>query len=146
VRFETEVVFRSPPDRVWVYLADPRNRPEWQPAIRGLEMLTPGEPALGTRWREHAIGTGAATLEIVDFHPGVSWGEVAVMALGEVRIQLHFEAMGEGTRVRVGASLRSSGIRRLLAPGFRLVIPLLVRADLRRADRILTRSKAGHRP
>jgi len=137
VRFETEVVFRSPLDRVWWYLADPRNRPEWQPAIRRLEMLTRGEPALGTRWLEDAIGTGLATLEIVDFTPGVSWGEIATLPLGEVRFQLRFEEMDGGTRVRVAASLRTSGLRRLLAPGFRQVIPLLVRADLRRADRIL---------
>jgi hypothetical protein len=139
VRFETEVDFRSPLDRVWWYLADPWNRPEWQPAIRRLEMLNPGEPALGTRWREHAIGSGLATLEIVDFTPGVSWGEVAELALGEVRIQLRFEPLNTGTRVRVEASLRTSGVRRLLVPGFRLVVPLLLRADLRRADRILMR-------
>jgi uncharacterized protein YndB with AHSA1/START domain len=137
--FETEVFFRSPVDRVWWYLADPRNRPEWQPAIRRLELLTPGEPALGTRWREDALGTGLAELEIVDFTPGVSWGEVAVLPLGEVRFQLHFQEGAGGTRVRVSASLRTRGWRRLLAPGFRLVIPLLVRADLRRADRILGR-------
>jgi uncharacterized protein YndB with AHSA1/START domain len=138
-RFETEVLFRAPTEQVWWYLADPRNRPEWQPAIRRLEMLTPGEPALGTRWREHALGSGTATLEIVDFEPCLSWGETAVLGMGEVGIQLRFEAAGRGTRVRVSASLRTTGPRRLLAPGFRFVIPLLLRADLRRADRILAR-------
>ena len=45
--------FDVPVPVAFAYLADPRNRPEWQSSLRRVELLDEGEPRVGMRWRDH---------------------------------------------------------------------------------------------
>ena len=46
------VVFAQTPEVVFGFLADPRNRPQWQSGLSAVEMRDEGEPRVGMRWRD----------------------------------------------------------------------------------------------
>ena len=137
MRMELEVVLDAPVERVFVFLADPENRPRWQSSLRRVELITEGEPRVGTRWREQPIGLGWVELEIVRFERDRAWSERAELAFGTFTLTLRFTPEGEATRVHVDAELALRGAARLLGLGARLVLPRAFASDLRRAGRIL---------
>ena len=134
---ELEVVLDAPSERVCAVLADPENRPRWQSSLRRVELITNGEPRLGTRWREQPIGLGWVELEIVRFDQDREWSERAELAFGTFTLTLRFTPEGAATRVHVDAELALRGAARLLGLGARLVLPRAFASDLRRAGRIL---------
>lgn len=138
---ELEVVLDAPVERVFAFLADPENRPRWQSSLRAVEMITDGEPRVGTRWREQPIGLGWVALEIVRFERDRAWSERAELAFGTFTLALRFTPEGAATRVHVDAELALRGAARLLGPGARLVLPRAFASDLRRAGRILARER-----
>jgi len=40
------------PDVLFRYLAEPRNRPQWQASLKAVTDIDPGEPHEGMRWRD----------------------------------------------------------------------------------------------
>jgi len=134
---ELEVVLDAPIERVFAFLADPENRPRWQSSLRRVELITNGEPRLGTRWREQPIGLGWVELEIVRFDQDREWSERAELAFGTFTLTLRFTPEDAATRVHVDAELALRGAARLLGLGARLVLPRAFASDLRRAGRIL---------
>ena len=56
----TSVAYDVPADVAFAYLADPRNRPEWQSSLRAVELLDEGEPRVGMRWRDLTVGADRA--------------------------------------------------------------------------------------
>lgn len=130
-------VIAAPPEHVFQFFSDPRQRPRWQRSLSEVSMLTPGEPGLGTRWRESPGGLGAVTLEIVAYEPPRQWAERGSSALGELELTLRFTPEGTGTRVTLSATLSFPSV---LWIGARLIKPLIVREirnDMARAARIL---------
>lgn len=143
MRFALERTLAVPLPDVYAYLAEPKNRPEWQSTLRSVEMLTEGETGIGTRWRENAIGFGTSEMEIVVFEPNRAWGERAKSPFGDAEVVLRFEPAGDGqeaTRVRLEAALEVS---RLVAPAARLVLSTIFRHDLARAEKIVRSRRKG---
>jgi hypothetical protein len=100
-------------------------------------MLTPGEPGLGSRWRESPVGLGEVTLEITTYDPPRQWAERGTSTLGKLELTLTFTPEGTGTRVTLNASL---GFPRPLRLGAWLTKPLILReikSDMARAARLL---------
>ena len=132
-----EVTLRQPVERVFAYLADPRNRPDWQSSIRSLEMIDEGEPRVGMRWRERAAGFGTFDMEIATLEPNRVWAERGSSRLASIHLELRFTDLGDTTRVALEATIDLRGPLSLLEPVQPLVLRPLMRADLRRAgDRI----------
>jgi uncharacterized protein YndB with AHSA1/START domain len=50
----------APIDHVFAALTDPRRGPEWNPAITGIEGLTPGPSQVGTQWNQSTLVAGRA--------------------------------------------------------------------------------------
>jgi uncharacterized protein YndB with AHSA1/START domain len=69
-------VIPGPPELVWHVFVDVARRPEWLSEVDSVEMLTTGEPAPGTRWRETRVdalgGSVTEELTITDLEPGRS--------------------------------------------------------------------------
>ena len=130
-----EATLQQPVDRVFAYLADPRNRPDWQSSIRWLEMIDDGEPRIGMRWRERATGFGTFDMEIVAFERDRTWAESGSSRLATIRVELSFDDLGAATRVGLHARVDLRGPLSLLAPVQPLLLRPLMRADLRRAGR-----------
>lgn len=132
-----KVEFEVPVDVAYAYLADPRNRPEWQSSLRSVEMLDEGEPRVGMRWRDHTAARIVPDMAITVLEPGEAWAEVGTWRAISAVLRLVFEPTPTGCTVDV--AFRVSG-RGLLAPVGWLataagMLPVL--SDVKRAARIL---------
>jgi hypothetical protein len=131
------VRFDVPLEVAYAYLADPRNRPEWQSSLRSVELLDAGEPRVGMRWRDHTAARIVPEMAITVMEPGEVWAEVGRWRAVSAILLLTFEPSGSGCTVDVAFRVRARG---LLAPVGWLatvggVLPVL--SDVRRAARIL---------
>jgi uncharacterized protein YndB with AHSA1/START domain len=140
MRFVLEHVMRLPVGRVYPYIADPRNRPQWQRSIREFEMLSEGEPRVGMRWRERAVGAPAFEMAITTMEAGRVWAERGESAAATGTLTVHFQADGETTRLRLEIEVELRGWRKLLGPVIRLAAPGEIRRDLRRAEELVART------
>ena len=134
-----------PPRTAFDYLADPRDRPEWQSSLRSVRLIDTGPPREGMRWVDETAVGARPRLEIsemispgADGGPG-TWTEVGWWRFLRARLRLTFAPAGEGTRTLLGVDVDVASawpwlpvrlVLQALAPG-------AVRADLRRAARIL---------
>lgn len=131
------VGFGVPLAVAYPYLADPRNRPEWQSSLKSVEMLDEGDPRIGMRWRDHTAAGIVADMEITGMQPGAVWSEVGRWRAVSAILTLGFEQTSNGCDVHVRFRVRGPG---LLAPVGWLATGaglLAVRADVRRAARLL---------
>jgi hypothetical protein len=131
------VRFDVPLEVAYAYLADPRNRPEWQSSLRSVELLDAGEPRVGMRWRDHTAARIVPEMAITVMEPGEVWAEVGRWRAVSAILLLTFEPSDSGCTVDVAFRVRARG---LLAPVGWLatvggVLPVL--SDVRRAARIL---------
>lgn len=137
MRLEFDHLMRQPVDRVFAYIADPRNRPNWQRTIREFEMLSDGEPRAGMRWRERALGAPPFIMEITAFEPNRLWAERGTSPAVNGELTLHFQPEGPHTRLRVIVDIDLKGFRKLAAPFIRLIGPREIRRDLNRAEKLI---------
>ncbi len=139
----------APPRATFDYLAEPRNRAQWQSSLRAVQMLTDGPTRVGTRWLDRTIVGAAPCLEITAMTPpSATTSTVAVGVWSEVghwrgltaSLTLAFvpvEADPGVTDVGVRLDLAGSGAWLVPATVLRALAPRAVRADLRRAARII---------
>ena len=132
------VEFAVPVEVAYDYLADPRNRPEWQSSLKGVEMIDAGEPRVGMRWLDQTAARIVPEMEITVMEPGKVWAEVGTWRAISALLVLEFEPRSSGCAVDVRFRVSATG---LLAPVGWLatgagVLPVL--SDVRRAARILS--------
>ena len=139
----TQVFVAAPREQVFAYLSDPVNRPEWQASLRSVDVLDPGEPHVGQRWVDHVYGAPPFHLETTRLEPGRVWAEVGTSgpftAVGTLLFEDETRDGVAGTRVTCTPQVTASGPAKPLALGARAVAEVLVRNDLKRAARILSR-------
>jgi hypothetical protein len=119
------------------YLADPRNRVEWQSSVRGVELLDEGAPRVGMRWRDLTAVRLDAEMQITELETDVLWAETGRWRAIEADLRLRFAPHRGGCSVDVEFEVRGPGLLRpagWAASGAGL---FAVRSDLRRAGRIL---------
>lgn len=133
------------------YLAEPRNRPQWQSTLRAVDMLSDGPTQVGTRWLDRTIVGASPRLEITAMTPpSVTASDRAVGVWSEVgrwhgltaSLTLTFAPVaGDADATDLSLLLRIDGVGawRPVARIVRLLAPRAVRADLRRALRIIER-------
>jgi hypothetical protein len=140
------VEYAVPVSVAFAYLADPRNRPEWQSSLRAVELLDDGPPRVGQRWRDLTAARIVPEMVITDLEPDVRWAETGRWRAFEADLVLDFHDGGtgdsgtvDGGRCRVEASfdVRARGVLRpagwvATRAGF-----FAVRGDLRRAADVL---------
>ena len=133
----------APPRRVFDYLSEPRHRPEWQASLRAVELEDDGPTGVGTRWTDRTAGGARPRLGIVEMRasgpsgvPGV-WSEVGRWRGLCAELTLRFHPHPRGTRVDGTVEVRGTPWPARLV--LRTLAPPAVRADLRRAARILER-------
>jgi hypothetical protein len=146
----------APPREVFDYLVEPRNRPQWQSSLRGVEVVDDGPVRVGTRWVDRTMVGARPRLRIVELEPPAGdepglWREVGEWHGLAADLTLRFSPVlrsgpgqsgsgpGRATSTLLSGSLALHGDRAWLP--VRLVLetlaPRAVRSDLRRAARIL---------
>ena len=140
-RWDASAFVAAPRPAVFAYLADPRNRPEWQASLRGVELLDEGEPFVGMRWVDHVKAGPAFQLQIIGMEPGRMWAEVGstgpFTAFGTLLFEDETRDGRLGTCVRCVARVRGRRLAKPLGIPATAVAGVLVRSDLTRAARIL---------
>ncbi len=144
-RWDPSVLVAAPRHVVFGYLADPRNRPQWQASLAAVELLDPlapdQEPYVGLRWVDQVKVGPPFELQISRLEPGRLWSEVGsagpFTAYGTLLFQDESVNGGPGTRVRCIARVRGRGPARPLGPAATALGTALVRNDLGRAARVL---------
>ncbi len=86
-RVEVGVYIEAPVSRIWAALTDPESFPDWIQSMQRVEMLTPGEYGVGTKYRPIA-GTGQRT---------VDWTVEVIGIEPERLVQFRYSGFVEGT-------------------------------------------------
>ena len=136
------VVVARPQEEVFDYLADPRNRPQWQASLRRVEVDGDGPPRIGLRWRDHTVVGLSFDLAIVELRRASLWVEQGSSGPFDVTVALSFAPVpgkAAETATAVGCEVRIAGRgwARPLGPPAVLAALATARSDLRRAARVL---------
>lgn len=140
-RWDASAFVAAPRPTVFRYLADPRNRPEWQSSLRTVELLDEGEPFVGMRWVDRVKVGPAFELQIIGMEPDRMWAEVGstgpFTAFGTLLFEDETRGGALGTRVRCVARVRGRRLAKPLGLPATAFAGLLVRNDLARAARVI---------
>lgn len=136
------VAFAVPVEVAFAYLADPRNRPEWQSSLRRVEMLDDGMPRVGMRWRDHTAARIVPEMEITALEPPEAWAEEGRWRGLRATLMLTFRPTDGGCEVDV--AFRVTGRGPLWAMGWLVTLVGVwpVRSDVRRSARLLEQRAA----
>ncbi len=134
MRLELDYLMHQPVERVFAYIADPRNRPDWQRSIREFTMISDGEPRLGMQWRERPLGAPEFLMEITAFETDHLWAERGESPAATGELTIHFAPDGDRTHLHLTIEVDLKGFRKLAAPFIKLIAPFEIRGDLRRAE------------
>ena len=137
MQLECDQVVPRPIERVFAFLADPRNRPRWQSSLSAVEMLSDGEPRVGMRWRERPGGLVPFDMQISAYEPNQLWAEQLHGAGIAGQISLRFAAEGGGTKIHVSVTLNLPKPLELASSLLRPLIEATVRRDLASIEHLL---------
>ncbi|HXZ69616.1 MAG TPA: SRPBCC family protein, partial [Streptosporangiaceae bacterium] len=118
-RIAGEIVIDRPVDVVFDYVADSRNEPSFNPAMAGMELLTPLPIGRGTRFRARMGRAGTPMLvELTEFDRPHRLGLRTTSSMMQTSGALTFAAGGEGTVMSWDWQVRPKGWMRMLGPLF----------------------------
>ncbi len=110
----------APVDRVFAVFTDLEHGAQGVSSIKGIELITPGEFHLGTRWRETREVLGrldSAEMEVTAFERNRTYTITHHKAGARIDAVFTFEPSGDGTKVSIEFDLESHGLPPgLLAP------------------------------
>lgn len=130
-----------PPEKVFRYLADPRNRPEWQSSLLSVTLVDRGEPRVGMTWRDNTMAGVRPTMEITQLVPFKLWVEESRWRGIRAALTLRFTAITGGCRVDAEGSLAGDGPWSVPVRAAGKLAGPAIRHDLGRAGEILTRGR-----
>jgi hypothetical protein len=133
----TAVEYDVPVHVAFAYLADPRNRPEWQSSLRAVEVLDGGPPRVGMRWRDLTSARIVPDMMITEMENDVLWAETGAWKAIEADLTLGFSPRAGGCTVSAAFGVRARGLLRPVGWAATGAGLLAVRGDLRNAARIL---------
>ena len=151
IHFEVQCTIPAPPQRVYDALTDLDRAGEWMQNLVGIEKLTQGPFAPGTRWREMRRFLGQRTSEIFEVSaadPGrrievFCEGKNGTSKVGEYRFTYALEPEGTDTNLKLTADITQLGwmsdlVMRLFSGAYRSTIA----NELRAMSTYLERTKA----
>ena len=107
----------APVEQVFDTVADSRNEPSYNPAMAGVELLTPPPTGLGARFRARMGKAGTQMLvKLTGFDRPHRPGSPTTSSMTETPGTLTFAAEGEGTVMGWDWQVHPKGWKRLLGP------------------------------
>lgn len=137
------VGFDVPAEVAFDYLADPRNRPQWQSSLRRVELVDE-DVRVGQRWVDVTTAGVRPRMETTVLDRPTTWTERGTWRGISAMLTLAFEPTPRGCRVEAEVEVTGAGSARRLGPALTLAARLAVPRDLRRAARILSARAPGH--
>ena len=121
------------------YLVDPRNRPTWQSSLRRVEQVA-GDTGVGQTWVDVTAAGVRPAMETTAFDRPRLWTERGSWRRVDAELTLTFEPSPGGCLVAADASVSGPGP---VGAALTRLAPYAIRADLRRAARILSARRAA---
>lgn len=106
------LVDRPMPD-VFAFISNPLNLAKWQAMIAHIEQATPGNPAVGSKYKVSAEAMGRkidGVLEIICFEPPAKIGFVNRAGPMQVNIVVALKVVGDGTKIALHAEGHPGGV------------------------------------
>jgi hypothetical protein len=123
------------------YLVDPRNRPQWQSSLRRVELVD-DVVAVGQRWVDVTAAGVRPAMRTTALDRPRSWTETGRWRTVDATLTLDFRPTAGGCAVTARFGVTATGLLRPIGPTVSRAAGPAVRADLRRAARILA-ERAG---
>jgi len=118
-KIEGEILIGQPVEEVFDFVADSRNEPSFNPAMTGVELLTPLPLGRGTRFRARMGRAGTQMLvELTEFDRPHRLGSRTTSSMMQTSGALAFAADGDGTVMSWDWQVRPRGWMRMLGPLF----------------------------
>jgi Polyketide cyclase / dehydrase and lipid transport len=127
-----------PPEAAFDYLADPRNRPEWQSSLARVEQVD-GEPRVGQRWVDVTRPGLRPAMETTELDRPRRWTEEGRWRRVHAVLSLDLVEASGGCDVTATMTVAAKGPLAPVAFVVGRLAPYAVRADLRRAAAALSR-------
>jgi uncharacterized membrane protein len=137
---ETSIDIQRPVDVVFAYVADPRNGPQWQGAIKETRVTPEGPPAVGTKVTQVVSFLGVKlepTGEITALEPNRSFSVKGRSGPAELEATYRFEAAGAGTRLSATIQVEPGGLFKVAGPLFASQFKKQTEADFQRLKEVL---------
>lgn len=138
VDFATTLDLPHPPETLFSYLVEPRNRPEWQASLLSVRLDDrDAEPAVGLTWQDTTVTGIKPRMEITELAPyrlfteRGRWGGIVGV------LTMRLVATGSGCRLTAEGHLEGSGPWSVGVRAAGLLAGRAVRSDLKRASRVL---------
>ncbi|MCW2846117.1 MAG: Polyketide cyclase / dehydrase and lipid transport [Marmoricola sp.] len=138
----TSVEYDVPVPVAFAYLADPRNRPEWQSSLRRVDLIDEGEPRVGQRWLDVTSARIVPEMVITEMETDVLWAETGRWKGISADLTLGFSPRAGGCSVAVAFGVHGRGLLRPVGWAATGAGLFAVRSDLRKAGRILSERQA----
>jgi hypothetical protein len=118
-RIEGEILIDRPVEEVFDFVADSRNEPSFNPAMAGVELLTPLPIGRGTRFSARMGRAGTQMLvELTGFDRPHRLGSRTTSSMMQTSGALHFAADNDGTVMSWDWQVHPKGWMRMLGPLF----------------------------
>lgn len=141
VKITDSITINKPLEKVFAYLADMENLPQWQSGVVKSKVLTPGPTRVGTKFTEE-VKVGKSKLptmcEIIEFVPNKRIGFVASSSAigyqGLLRVEKNEQ---NDTNVNLAAIAKLKGFYKLLMPIFSAEAKKGARKELNQLKKVL---------
>jgi uncharacterized protein YndB with AHSA1/START domain len=130
-----------PPQALFRFLAEPRNRPLWQSTLRSVTDIDDGDPRPGMQWRDVTKVGIKPWMELTDLVPYRLIGESGTWHGVDGILNLRFLKIQQGTRVTADGRLIGHGPFALAASVSGRWAPETIRKDLLLASEVLSRRR-----
>jgi hypothetical protein len=125
------------PAALFRYLAEPRNRPEWQSSLRAVADVDEGEPHAGMQWRDITKVGIKPHMQLTEVTPFRTLAELGTWHGVDGLLTLRFLKIGEGTRLTAEGRVIGRGPFAVAAAVAGRWAPATIEVDLRRASNAL---------
>lgn len=146
ITFQTSINIAGPIDDVFAYVADPRNLPAWNSAVRDVRPIAPGSGGAGRTYEmERQLPTGRATnrLEVIASDEPHDFAIRATAGPTPFVYRYRFADRAGETVVELDAQVDLEGFAALAAPLARLAVKHGVDDNLATLKRILEDSRGS---
>jgi uncharacterized membrane protein len=119
VKMEKIQIFKCPVEKVFTFITDMKNLTQWETNMSDVEILTPVELGVGSKFRGKANVMGMRTkwiAEIIGWNPNKRYTERISSGSSLIDVPLLFEPVETGTKLTMVREMRMGGFLKLLSP------------------------------
>jgi uncharacterized membrane protein len=137
---EISIDIQRPLEIVFAFVADPRNGPQWQGAIKAVRMTPDGPPRVGTKTTVVASFLGVKlepTNEITALEPNRFVSMKGSSGPATLEGTFRVEAVGSGTHLSATLQVEPGGLFKVAGPVFASQFKKQFEADFQRLKELL---------